>query len=63
MAENLKLPVGIEDFKEIRQENFYYVDKTRLIEQLLNRMCKSEFVYATASFWKNVEYEYASAFF
>ena len=30
-----KLPVGIENFQEIRQADFYYVDKTRLIEQLL----------------------------
>ena len=32
----LKLPVGIEDFAEIRQLGFYYIDKTKLIEQLLN---------------------------
>ena len=31
----LKLPVGIEDFEEIRKLGFYYIDKTRLIEQLL----------------------------
>lgn len=31
-----KLPVGIEDFAEIRQLGFYYIDKTKLIEQLLN---------------------------
>jgi hypothetical protein len=31
----LKLPVGIEDFAEIRQLGFYYIDK-KLIEQLLN---------------------------
>ena len=35
MAELKKLPIGIEDFEKIRQEDFYYVDKTRLIEQLL----------------------------
>lgn len=32
----LKLPVGIEDFAEICQLGFYYIDKTKLIEQLLN---------------------------
>lgn len=36
MAIALKLPVGIEDFMEIRRQGFYYVDKTRLIEQLLD---------------------------
>ena len=35
MAELKKLPIGIEDFEEIRQEDFYYVDKTRFIEQFL----------------------------
>lgn len=36
MADKLKLPVGIEDFREIRRKDFYYIDKTRLIEQLLD---------------------------
>lgn len=36
----LKLPIGISNFKEIRNENFYYVDKTSLIEDLLNSYCK-----------------------
>lgn len=31
-----KLPVGIEDFKELLEENFYYIDKTGLIRDLLN---------------------------
>ena len=35
MTELRKLPIGIENFEKIRQEDFYYVDKTRLIEQLL----------------------------
>lgn len=35
MAISLKLPVGIDDFSKIRRNNFYYVDKTKLIEQLL----------------------------
>lgn len=36
MTEALKLPVEIEDFAEIRQAGFYYVDKTKFIEQLLD---------------------------
>ena len=35
MNDTLKLPVGIDDFKQIREAGFYYVDKTKLIEQLL----------------------------
>ena len=35
MANTLKLPVGIDDFRKLRESEFFYVDKTRLIEQLL----------------------------
>ena len=34
MVKPLKLPVGIENFEEIRTGGYYYVDKTKLIEQL-----------------------------
>ena len=40
MAEELKLPVGIENFREIREMGFYYVDKTGLIEELLEQWGK-----------------------
>ena len=30
------LPIGIENFTKIRKDDFYYVDKTGLIEMLLN---------------------------
>ena len=35
MENTLKLPAGIEDFKEIRKRGYYYVDKSKLIEQLV----------------------------
>ena len=35
MGNTLKLPVGIENFEEIRKNRFYYIDKTRFIEQLV----------------------------
>ena len=37
MAGLKKLPIGIENFEKLRKEDFYYIDKTRLIEQLLTR--------------------------
>ncbi len=40
MSTQLKLPVGIESFEEIRTEGFYYTDKTGLIEQLLDNWGK-----------------------
>ena len=35
MVSTLKLPVGIDSFEKIRRNNFYYIDKTKLIEQLV----------------------------
>ena len=34
MLNQLNLPVGMDDFEKIRRNGFYYIDKTRLIEQL-----------------------------
>lgn len=31
-----KIPIGVEDFKEIIQNNYYYVDKTKFIEDIIN---------------------------
>ena len=30
-----QIPYGITDFSRIQKENYYYVDKTELIEQVL----------------------------
>ena len=30
-----KIPIGIDDFKKIRENNIYYVDKTKYIEKIL----------------------------
>ena len=31
-----KLPIGIENFEKLRLEDFFYIDKTGLIKELLN---------------------------
>lgn len=54
MAATLKLPVAIEDFKKIRRQGFYYIDKTRLIEQLLDRWGKVNFFIRLRRFGKTV---------
>lgn len=33
-GEKIKIPVGISDFRKIREEGYYYVDKSRLIQRL-----------------------------
>ena len=34
---NLNIPVGVSDFSQIRKNGYYYVDKTRLISELLKK--------------------------
>ena len=40
MENKVRLPIGIENFKEIRTEGFYYADKTGLIQELLDNWGK-----------------------
>ena len=36
MKEKKKLPIGIDIFEKLEREEFYYVDKTKMIEELLS---------------------------
>lgn len=63
MAATLKLPVGIEDFKEIRQQGFYYIDKTRLIEQLLDSWGKVNLFTRPRRFGKTLNMSMLRYFF
>ena len=35
--DKLVMPLGIDSFKKIRQEGYYYVDKTGMITELLRK--------------------------
>ena len=63
MANTLNLPVGIENFKEIRQLGFYYVDKTRLIEQLLQGWGKVTLFTRPRRFGKTLNMSMLKSFF
>ena len=63
MSETLKLPVGIEDFQEIRKEGFYYVDKTKLIEQLLENWGKVNLFTRPRRFGKTLNMSMLHHFF
>lgn len=58
-----KLPVGIENFAEIRKEDFYYVDKTKLIEQLLDRWGKANLFTRPRRFGKSLNISMLRNFF
>ena len=59
----LKLPVGIEDFREIRCAGFYYIDKTDLIEQLLNNWGKVNLFTRPRRFGKTLNMSMLQRFF
>ena len=63
MTEMLKLPIGIENFQEIRQDNFYYIDKTELIELLLNRWGKANLITRPRRFGKTLNMSMLRYFF
>ncbi len=63
MAVPLKLPVGIEDFREIRQLGFYYIDKTKLIEQLLDNWGKVNLFTRPRRFGKTLNMSMLRCFF
>ena len=65
MAGLKKLPIGIENFEEIRREDFYYVDKSHVIEQLLTQLKKKEMtndslVYSIRELTELLEKHYGS---
>ena len=46
MMNTMKLPVGIDDFfRKLRESDFYYVDKTRLIGQI-TKLERGDFFYS-----------------
>ena len=63
MVTSLKLPVGIEDFREIRRLGFYYIDKTKLIEQLLENWGKVNLFTRPRRFGKTLNMSMLRYFF
>ncbi len=61
--DTLKLPVGIENFEEIRHDGFYYADKTGLIEQLLNQWGKVNLFTRPRRFGKTLNMSMLRYFF
>jgi len=57
-----KLPIGIEDFVEIRTEDFYYVDKTAMIRDLLNAWGKVNLFTRPRRFGKSLNMSMLKAF-
>jgi len=58
-----KLPMGIENFREIRRQKFYYVDKTALIRELLENWGKVNLFTRPRRFGKTLNMSMLKCFF
>ena len=58
-----RLPMGIESFKEIRRQKFYYVDKTALIRELLENWGKVTLFTRPRRFGKTLNMSMLRCFF
>lgn len=58
-----RLPVGIDDFEKIRKENFYYIDKTGLIRELLQNWAEVNLITRPRRFGKSLNMSMLKSFF
>ena len=58
-----KIPIGIEDFKNIISENYYYIDKTKLIEEIVNDGAKVKLFTRPRRFGKTLNMSTLKYFF
>ena len=58
-----KLPIGIENFAKLQAEDFYYVDKTMLIKELLDNWAEMNLFTRPRRFGKTLNMSMLKAFF
>ena len=58
-----KLPVGIDNFKEIIENNYYFVDKSMLINELLDKKSKVTLLPRPRRFGKTLNMSMLNYFF
>ena len=63
MEKRKKLPIGIDNFEKIRKDDFYYVDKTKLIEQLLEKWGEANLFTRPRRFGKSLNMSMLRHFF
>ncbi len=66
MTENTdkkKLPIGIENFEKIRRDDFYYIDKTGLLRELLNNWGEVNLFTRPRRFGKSLNMSMLKSFF
>ena len=63
MMNTMKLPIGIDDFRQLRDSDFYYVDKISLIEQILQSWSEVTIFTRPLRFGKTLNMSMLKSFF
>ncbi len=63
MKEMKPLPIGVEDFKELIQKEYYFVDKTLMIKDLLDKRSKVSLFTRPMRFGKTLNMSMIQRFF
>ena len=58
-----KLPIGIDDFEKLREDNFYYVDKTEMIRELISNWSEVTLFTRPRRFGKSLNMSMLKSFF
>jgi len=60
---SVSLPVGLENFSEIQEEHYYYIDKTKFIKELLGKKFKATLITRPRRFGKTLTMSMLEDFF
>ena len=63
MAEKKRIPIGIENYKEMLDKNYYYADKTLLIKELIDAGTKVTLFMRPRRFGKTLTLNMLKTFF
>ena len=57
------IPIGISNFEELRNNNYYFVDKTNMIQEFLERKSKVTLITRPRRFGKTLNMSMMASFF
>ena len=58
-----KVPIAVEEFKKIIEENYYYIDKTKFIEDIVKDITKVQLITRPRRFGKTLNMSMLKYFF
>ena len=60
---NISIPVGVSDFAKIREDGYYYIDKSGLITNILNAGAEVTLITRPRRFGKTLNMRMLASFF